>query len=192
MLQNVEWNSFAPSPVTSSSKSCSDILQTSDKVAHPVNILEDDGDSLDSHVALVRPLKLKRPAVQERRHSGSSSSNNSEVHFKRKKIDISLGPTYCDLNVEYTLNTDFLGDVPTSSQPMLQRNEGAEIDGHPLWGNDDTFSDPIRVPSAAELEAYSLPVKGTSNAKNDSQQVDPTGPLAKVHPPKPLNTVAFF
>ncbi|KAM5552681.1 hypothetical protein ABKV19_025078, partial [Rosa sericea] len=99
------------------------LLPNIDRQAHPVNILEDDGDSLDSHVALVRPLKLKRPAIQERRHNGSSSSNNSEVHFKRKKTDINLGPTYCDLNAEYTLNTDFLGDDPISSQLMLQRNE---------------------------------------------------------------------
>ncbi|KAM5585650.1 hypothetical protein ABKV19_004845, partial [Rosa sericea] len=161
------------------------LLPSSDCQTHPLNTLEDDGDSLDSHIALAHPPKLKRPAIKERRRSGSSDSN-SEVHFKRRKTDTSLGPTYCDPNAEFTLNTDFLGDVPTSSQLMLQHNEGAEIDGHSLWGNDDASSDPIRVPSAAELVAYALPTKGTSNAKNDSQQIDPTGPLTKVHPPKPL------
>ncbi|PRQ54713.1 hypothetical protein RchiOBHm_Chr1g0316731 [Rosa chinensis] len=60
---------------------------------------------------------------------------------------------------------------------MLQRNEGAEIDGHSLWGNDDASLDPIRVLSAAELEAYAIPTKEKSNAKNDLQQIDPTGTI---------------
>ncbi|XP_024186999.1 uncharacterized protein LOC112191809 [Rosa chinensis] len=167
------------------------LLPSSDCQTHLLSTLDDDGDSLDSHIALVHPPKLKRPAIKERRRSGSSGSNNSEVHFKRLKTDTSLGPIYCDPNAEFTLNTDFLGDISTSSQPMLQRNEGAEIDDHSLWGNDDPSSDPIRVLSAAELKAYALPTKGKSNAKNDSQQIDPTGPLIKVHPPKPLNTIAF-
>ncbi|XP_040369571.1 uncharacterized protein LOC121051359 [Rosa chinensis] len=166
-------------------------LPDKDHQAHPVDILEDDGDSLDSHAAFIRPLKLKRPVIKERRRSGSSGSNDSEVHFKRRKTDTGLGPIYCDPNAEFTMNTDFLCDISTSSQPMLQQNEGAEIDGHSLWGNDDASLDPIRVPSAAELEAYALPTKGKSNAKNDSQQIDPTGPLTMVHPPKPLNTIAF-
>lgn len=87
-----------------------DLPDTNNCHTQPLEDLEDEGDSMDTHAALGW-------------QSGSSSSQSEEVHFKRRKTNLDLGPTYCDPNAEFPLNSDFLGDVPDSSHPILPYNE---------------------------------------------------------------------
>ena len=99
-----------------------DLPDTNNCHTQPLDDLEDEGDSMDTHAALGYSIQWRKP-TNTKRQSGSSSSQSEEVHFKRRKTNLDLGPTYCDPNAEFPLNNDFLGDVPDSSHPILPYNE---------------------------------------------------------------------
>jgi hypothetical protein len=159
----------------------------------PLNDFEDEGDSMDTQAALGYSIQWRKP-TNAKRQSGSSSSQSEEIHFKRRKTNLDLGPTYCDPNAEFPLNSDFLGDVPDSSIPLLPYNEvliPSPENHYPFiiiiilvaltsiqdkgadqsLGRDNDISSDIRVPTIEELEAYSLPVKEAQNAQSVLQPV---------------------
>ncbi|XP_050374660.1 uncharacterized protein LOC126792241 [Argentina anserina] len=131
--------------------------------------------------------KSKEKVATSRRHSRSSSSTHSDVHFKRRKRgDDDLRPIYFNPNADFDLGGNFLGDVPGPSKLVHAHVELEDIG----YFDEVCSGDGVQFPFE-ECAANIFPEKDIRRNESEPQPVDQRGLSIATGSTKPSEKAIF-